>query len=149
MKILQGRRFSSAAWMLAMLLAAPCVVAQQVQQRYDLAFTPFLPVRTMMLKYEPMRIFLEERLQEQVALITAMDYKTFNQRMRNHDYAFVVTVANAAYLAHAEYGYTPMLRPVILTRPVLITSRKNRFKHLQDLRGATIALPDRLSVISM
>ncbi len=142
-------RFSCAICMLAMLLAAPSVVAQDRPQGFELAFTPFLPVRTMMAKYEPMRAYLEERLREPVALVTAMDYKTFNQRMRNHEYAFVVTVANAAYLAHTEYGYTPMLRPAILTRPVLVTSRVNRFKNLKDLRGASLALPDRLSVVSM
>lgn len=132
-----------------MLLAAPSVVAQEVQQRYELAFTPFLPVRTLMLKYEPMRVYLEERLREPVALVTAPDYKIFNQRMRNHDYAFVVAVANTAYLAHAEYGYTPMLRPAILTRPVLVTGKKSRIKNLKDLRGAIIALPDRLAVVSV
>lgn len=144
-----ARRSTSAAWMLILLLVTPCVIAQDVHQRFELAFTPFLPVRTMMLKYEPMRVFLEDRLKEPVALVTAMDYQTFNRRMRNYEYAFVVTVANSAYLAHSEYGYSPMLRPALLTRPVLVTSKKNRIKSLKGLRGASIALPDRLSVVSM
>ena len=149
MKTSQARHTRYKAWMFALLLESPCVFAQEVHQIFELAFTPFLPVRTMMLKYEPMRVYLEERLREPVALVTAPDYKTFNQRLRNHDYAFVVTVANAAYLAHTEYGYTPMLRPAILTRPVLVTSRESRFKKMKDLRGASLALPDRLSVVSM
>lgn len=40
-------RFSCAICMLAMLLAAPSVVAQDRPQSFELAFTPFLPVRTI------------------------------------------------------------------------------------------------------
>ena len=51
----------------------------------------------MMRNYEPMRAFLEARLQQAATLATAPDYKTFNVRMRQNDYAFVLTVANSAY----------------------------------------------------
>ena len=146
------RRYSRGwTWLAALLLLASgaSASAQESKPAFELAITPFLPVRTMMQNYEPMRAFLEVRLQEPVSLITAPDYKVFNERMRRYDYAFVVTVANSAYLAQSEYGYIPMLRPAILTRPVLVTTKQSPLKNLKALHGATLTMPDRLAVVSM
>lgn len=139
-----------AGWVAALcLLLTSSVVAKEWNQKFELGFTPFLPVRAMMQHYEPMRAYLEAQLQEPVTLVTAMDYQTFNERMRGYEYAFVVTVANSAYLANTEYGYVPMLRPAIPTRPVLITAKHSKIKNIKGLRGANLALPERLAVVSM
>lgn len=126
-----------------LMLLAPQVWA------FEIAFTPFLPVRTMLKNYEPMRVYLESHLHEPVTLITAPDYQSYNEHMRDHVYPFVITVANSAYLAYADYGYVPMLRPTIPTRPVLVISKSSRLNSIKALRGTTIALPDRLAIISM
>lgn len=131
------------------LLLAPCAGAETRNLQYELAFTPFLPVRTMMQNYQPMRIFLEARLQEPVTLVTAPDYKIYNERLRRQEYPFVITVANAAYLAQTEQGYVPMLRPSISTRPILVVGMHSDLKNLKELRGARIALPDPQSVVAM
>ena len=115
----------------------------------EIAITPFLPVRTLVQNYEPMRLYLEKRLQQPVLFITAPDYKTFNERTQNRDYAYVITVANAAYLAHTEAGYRPLLRPTIDTRPVLVVAKDTPLEHSADLRNKTIALSDRLAIVSM
>ncbi len=133
----------------AALLLAPCARAQASKVQYELAITPFLPVRTMMQNYQPMRAYLEAHLQEPVTLVTAPDYKTYNERIRQREYPFVITVANSAYLAHVEHGYVPMLRPTILTRPVLVVAAQSDLKSLKDMRGATLALPDPLAVVAM
>lgn len=86
------------------LLLAPCARAQTRHVQYELAITPFLPVRAMMQNYQPMRAYLETRLQEPATLVSAPDYKVYIERLRAHEYPFVITVANAAYLAHVEHG---------------------------------------------
>ena len=61
----------------------------------------------------------------------------------------MITVANSAYLAHVDHGYVPMLRPAVLTRPVLVVAAHASLASIPSLRGAVIALPDPLAVISM
>lgn len=115
----------------------------------EIAVTPFLPVRTLVQNYEPMRLYLEKRLQRPVIFITAPDYKTFHERTQKQEYNYLITVANAAYLAHTEAGYTPLLRPAIYTRPTLVVAKAAPLEHIADLRGKTIALSDPLAIVSM
>lgn len=42
-----------------------------------------------------------------------------------------------------------MLRPSILTRPVLVVDAHSDLKGLKDMRGAMLALPDPLSIVAM
>lgn len=140
---------SNAMLAVLMLLLAPRAQAEPGPAPFELAFTPFLPVRTMMQNYQPMRAYLESRLQEPVTLVTAPDYKIYNERMRLQEYPFVITVANSAYLAHVDHGYVPMLRPVILTRPALVVAAQSGLKSIKELRGATLAMPDPLAVVAM
>ena len=99
--------------------------------------------------YQPLRAYLELRLQEPVTLVTAPDYKTYNQRLQRHAYPFVIAVANSAYLACADYGYVPMLRPAIDTRPVLVVAKRSKLTSIKELRGATLTMADPLAIISM
>lgn len=144
-----GLRLIRSSRLLIILLIVPNAWAESQNVKYELAFTPFLPVRTMMQNYQPMRTYLEARLQEPVTFVTAPDYKAYNQRLHQHEYPFVITAANSAYLAYAEDGYVPMLRPIIPTRPVLVVAVHSKLKNIKELRGATLVLPDSLSVVAM
>lgn len=146
---MNGPRLIRSNAMLAVLLLLLAPHVQAGPAPFELAFTPFLPVRTMMLNYQPMRAYLESRLQEPVTLVTAPDYKIYNERMRLHAYPFLITVANSAYLAHVDHGYVPMLRPAILTRPALVVGVQSRLKSIKELRDAKLAMPDPLAVIAM
>lgn len=118
----------------------------------EIGVAPFLPVKTLVQNYAPMRVYLEKRLNEPVTFVTAPDYKSFNERTARHDYPLIITVANSAYLAWAESGYIPLLRPVIYTRPVLIIAKNQKLanmRDLRDLRGKTVAMSDVLAVVSM
>jgi phosphonate transport system substrate-binding protein len=115
----------------------------------EIAITPFLPVRTLVQHYEPMRLFLEKQLQQPVIFVTAPDYKTFNERILKREYSYLVTVANGAYVAIADAGYVPLLRPVIDTRPTLVVKLDAGIRRTADLRRKTVALSDRLALVSM
>jgi phosphonate transport system substrate-binding protein len=115
----------------------------------ELGMAPFLPARTLVQNYRPMRAYLEQQLEQPVIFVTAPDYKTFYERIQRHEYPIIITVANLAYLASAEAGYVPMLRPLIDTCPVLVVSKNSSLARVQDLRGKTVALPDPLAIISM
>jgi phosphonate transport system substrate-binding protein len=115
----------------------------------ELGVAPFLPARTIVQNYQPMRAYLEQHLQEPVLFVTAPDYKSFYERTQRREYPIIITVANAAYLAYAESGYVPMLRPIIDTRPVLVVPKSSNLTRVQNLRGKTVALPDPLAIIAM
>ncbi|TCV84327.1 phosphate/phosphite/phosphonate ABC transporter substrate-binding protein [Sulfurirhabdus autotrophica] len=115
----------------------------------EIGIAPFLPVKTLAQNYAPMRAYLEQRLKMPVTFVTAPDYKSFNERTGKHEYPLIITVANSAYLAWSEYGYIPLLRPVIYTRPVLVVSKNQNIASLKELRGKTIGMSDALAVVSM
>lgn len=143
-------RLLRAAW--AGFAGAVCLsslAARAELHGYDLAIAPFLPVRTLVQNYQPMREYLEKRLGEPVTLITAPDYKRFNAETLRHGYPFIVTVANSAWVAQADAGYVPLLRPAIDTRPTLVVAKESKWMQISDLRGQTIALPDPLAIVAM
>jgi ABC-type phosphate/phosphonate transport system substrate-binding protein len=146
-----ARQFSRGLRLLAVLLSllAPRAFATAQPLGFELAITPFLPVHTMIQNYQPMRTYLELRLQEPVTLVTAPSYKTFNERLRRHAYPFVITSANSAYLAYADFAYIPLLRPSIYTRPVLVVAKQSSVTRMQALRGTILTLPDPLAIVSM
>jgi len=115
----------------------------------ELGVAPFLPARTNVQNYQPMRAYLEQHLKEPVMFVTAPDYMTFYERTQRREYSIVITVAHAGYLAHTESGYVPMLRPVIDTSPVIVVPKNSSLARIQDLHGKTIALPDPLAIIAM
>ena len=115
----------------------------------ELGVAPFVPARTLVQNYQPMRAYLEQHLKKPVLFVTAHDYKAFYERTQRREYPVIITVANAAYLAYAESGYVPMLRPVIDTRPVLVVPKNSNLTRVQNLRGKTVALPDPLAIIAM
>ena len=141
-------------WLVAVLLTPGPVAADEsaapIQgSGLEIGIAPFLPARTLIQNYQPLRDFMEQKLHEPVLIITATDYRTFHTRIRDHHYPLVITVANSACLAHADSGYLPLFKPKVATRPVLVVAKDSKFKELRALRDQTIALPDPLAIISM
>lgn len=148
-----GASLRTILWLLALLspaISSPASATDPEQAAVlELAVAPYLPVQTLVRNYQPLRLYLERHLRQPVVIVTAPGYKTFYERTQRREYPVVVAAAHAAYLAHAEAGYVPMLRPVIDTSPVLVVSRQSSLARARDLRGKTVALPDPLALISM
>jgi phosphonate transport system substrate-binding protein len=116
---------------------------------FEIGIAPFLPVKTLVQNYAPMRDYLQSRLHEPVTIVSAPDYKTYYQRIQNREYPIIIAAANSAYLAWAESAYIPMLQPLIPTRPVLIVAKDSQVNKLSDLRGKTVSMSDTLAIVSM
>lgn len=114
----------------------------------ELAIVPYLPARTLLERYKPLRVHLERTLRRPVTLFTAPDYQTFIARTQSREYSFVVTVAHAARLAEQEAGYVPMLRPAMDTHAVLLVARDGPIRSVADLRGTRVAVPDTLAIVT-
>jgi phosphonate transport system substrate-binding protein len=136
------------AFLLLFGIGLPSLAAEKGAQ-IEIGIAPFLPVRTTVHNYEPMRVYLERRLKQPVTFVTAPDYRTFNERTSRYEYPFIITVANAAYLACMDAGYVPLLQPRNATWPVLVVAKDDPLPNLEALRDRKIALPDQMAVISM
>lgn len=115
----------------------------------EIGIAPFLPVKTLVQNYAPLRDYLQNRLHEPVTIVSAPDYKTYYQRIQKREYPVIIAAANSAYLAWSEAAYIPMLQPIILTRPVLVVAKNKTIKSLLDLRGKSVAMSDALAIVSM
>ncbi len=147
----RGARLLVAFGMLGVVPAAPAEPPAGAAKpaRLEIGIAPFLPARTLIRNYQPLRAYLEHELGETVEVVTAPDYRSFHQRIERREYPLVITVAHSAYLAHRDTDYIPLLRPQHATHPILVTALSASVQGLADLRGKHLALPDPLAIISM
>lgn len=136
-----------AAALLTLNAMATC--ASEQKPGIEIGIAPFLPVKTLVQNYAPLRDFLQSRLNEPVTIVSAPDYKTYYKRIQNRDYQIIITTASSAYLAWADYAYVPLLQPLNFTQPVVVVAKYQAFRQLSDLRGKTIAMSDATAVVSM
>jgi phosphonate transport system substrate-binding protein len=106
-------------------------------------------VKLLVQNYAPLCDYLQTRLHEPVTLVTAPDFKTFFNRIRNREYPVIITIPNSAYIAWSEYNYIPLLRPLVYTRAVIVVSQNQPLLQPEDLRGKTVAMPDAFITVSM
>lgn len=126
-----------------------CWSAARAAEELELAVLPYLPGRTVLELYKPLRIYLENRLGVTVSLVTAPNVPTFMRRTQRREYPFVITSSHGARLAQLEAGYIPLLRPNRDTHLLLLTKNKSKINALSDLRGKKIAFPDPLAFVSL
>jgi phosphonate transport system substrate-binding protein len=115
----------------------------------EITIAPFLPPQIFVQNYQPLRAYLEQRLGQPVVLLTAPDFRTFNQRLLRGELPFAIAVANSAQLAIAEAGYVPLLRPTTFTRPVVVVAKDSTINRIADLKNRHIATTDTMSTIAM
>jgi len=123
--------------------------AEEKSAGFEIAIAPFLPVKTLVQNYAPLRDYLQNRLHQPVTIISATDYKTYYKHIEKREYAIIITTASSAYLAWTESGYIPLLRPVINTSPVLVIRKDHPDLQLNDLRGKALAMSDATAIVSM
>lgn len=117
--------------------------------KLELGLLPHLSTRMLFDVYRPLREYLAKSLKRPVRLVTAPDYRTLIERTRRGEYGYLVTAPHFARLAQKESGYLPLVRADRDLGAILVTPRTAGIKDLQALRGAIVATPDRLAIVSM
>lgn len=115
----------------------------------EILIAPFLAPQVLLTRYAPLRAYLERTLERPVLIVTAPDYRTFNERMLRGETALSIAVANSAQLAIEDKGYVPYLRPEIYTRPTLVVAKESVIERVMDLKGSVVATTDPMGVIAM
>lgn len=132
-----------------LLLNAITVFAAEQTGGLVIGIAPFLPVKTLVQNYAPLRDYLEIKLNEPVTIVSAPDYKTYYKCIQKHDYHIIITTASSAYVAYTDYAYTPLLQPLNFTHPVVVIGKDQQITKLTELRNKTIAMSDATAVVSM
>lgn len=108
---------------------------------------PTLSARVLLKNYQPLQLYLERELKQQVELTTATDFKTFHLNTIEGKYDVVVTAAHMARLAQTEAKYVPIAVYRAANRAVLIEATDQPLRSIQDLRGKSLAIGDRNALI--
>ncbi|MEW6591244.1 MAG: phosphate/phosphite/phosphonate ABC transporter substrate-binding protein [Pseudomonadota bacterium] len=133
------------AFLLASCLAASAHAATPTPLRVGVL--PTLSAKVLLTNYQPMRTYLERELQRPVELLTAPDFKRFHQDTLAGDFDVLVTAPHLARLAQTEAGFQPIATYLSANRAILITSRSKPVKHVNELRGSSLAIFDPLAFI--
>lgn len=142
------------AFLLAFIMFKVCAAVQEPDDiepnhAIEIGIAPYLPIKTLIQNYAPLRDFLQKQLHEPVTIVSAPDYQTYYERIDNHEYPVIITTAHSALLAWTDSGYIPLLQPLNYTSPAIVTAKGKSLRYPDDLRGKKIAMSDALAIISM
>ncbi|HEY9097973.1 MAG TPA: PhnD/SsuA/transferrin family substrate-binding protein [Thiobacillus sp.] len=94
-----------------------------------------------------MSILLERELQRPIEMVTAPDFKRFQQDTLAGDFDLLVTAAHLARLNQVDSGFLPVATYQSANRAILIMSKNKPVKKLDELRGHELAIFDPLALI--
>ncbi|MCX8085907.1 MAG: phosphate/phosphite/phosphonate ABC transporter substrate-binding protein [Rhodocyclaceae bacterium] len=110
---------------------------------------PYLPARRLVALYAPLVPVLEATLKQPIEIASAPDYPQHLARLRAGEYDIVADSLFLPRIAQRELGHIPIARTRAPLEPILVVSRASPVKSLVDLRGAVIAVTDRLAALSV
>lgn len=131
-------------FVLLMCLAGAAQAAPEPPLRVGVL--PTLSVKALLTSYEPLRVYLERSLQRPVEFVTATDFARFHQDTLAGDFDLALTAAHLARLAQLEAGFVPVATYLSVNRALLITSKRQPVRKVEELRGASLAIFDPLAL---
>lgn len=114
----------------------------------EIGVFPYLSTRAVLGIYRPFQQYLEKHLQRPVFIVTAPDMRTFVERTQAGAYPIVVTAPHFARFAQQEAGYRPLLRAKRDLVGVVLVREGSAIRHVADLRGKTVGVPDALTIVT-
>ncbi len=137
-------------FLLGLLLATAswCAFAAG-QQPLSIGLFPNLSTRLLLETYQPLREFLEQQLQQPVVMYTAPDFHSFISRTQNGEYDIIVTAPHFARLAQTDAGYQPLFAYRNDITAAVVVRKDSQLNDISQLRGAKIAAPDRLAMVTL
>lgn len=110
---------------------------------------PYLSARALLVTYTPLKDYLEVRLHRLVTISSAPDFREFHERTLRGEYDLVITPPHFAWLAQTDARYIPINVYTKVLRTVFVVARDSPIKSVAGLRAKTIAIPDRLAIVSI
>ena len=147
MKISSCLRYIASRQLLVLLALLSPSLACADTHVLKIGLLPVLSARVLLTNYQPLRAYLERELHQPVELVTATDFRTFHLSTIAGDYDAVVTAPHFARLAQLDAKYIPLASYRSANRAILITAKDRPLKSLNELRGQSLATPDRHAMV--
>lgn len=135
-------------WLLlaAMLSGRPALAAES--RPLEIGLVPNVSPRALFQAYQPLREFLEKRLQRPVQLYTAPDFKDFYTRTGQGEFDIVVTPPHFARAAQVEAGYVPMLQYQTPLKAIVVAPNDG-VSQLEELKGKRLAIVGDVAIVTL
>jgi phosphonate transport system substrate-binding protein len=145
------RRLNRFSVLLFLTLLSGVVQAAEspVPPPLKIGVVPYLSTRALINSYQPLRHFLQNSFGRPVEVYTATGFKAFFESTDEGAFDLIVTPAHFARIAQIDKGFVPLVRYSTGGRGLFVVPQQSRMKDIHDLRGQTIAVPDRLSLAAI
>lgn len=127
------------------LLATPSLAAEKP---LILGVFPYVSGYSVVSKFTPLRDYLAAELKRPVQVYTAPDFRTFIERTQRGDYDIALTAPHMARLAILEANYAPLATYKATLQTLIVVKKDSPYTRLADLRGKSIAIPDKLALVT-
>lgn len=98
--------------------------------------------------YAPLGHYLSARLKAPVQFYTAANFHAYLETLARGGYDIAVVPPHLAWYAVDKGAYVPLARYTAKLRGVLVVRRGSPIRSIEDLRGARIAFPDPLALMT-
>lgn len=110
---------------------------------------PYINSYAVVSQFVPVRDHLATQLGRPIQVFTASDFRSFFERTQKEEYDIVLTAPHFARLAITEANYVALATYKAELNSVIIVKRDSPIQQLSELRGKSIAVPDKLAIVTM
>lgn len=139
------RRWSLHVVFGALLLASPG--ARPADAPLSFGIFPYLSPQLLVAQFKPLANHLQQAAGRPLSIETAPNYTAFRDRTRAGDYDIIFTAPHFGRLAELESQYQAIAVTRYRVSGVVFVGKDSPIRQLSELRGKTIAMPPRVSMV--
>jgi phosphonate transport system substrate-binding protein len=139
------RRRSFRAIVGVLLLVSPCVRSADAPLSFGIF--PYLSPQLLVTQFKPLANHLQQAAGRPLSIETAPNYIAFRDRTRAGDYDIIFTAPHFGRLAEMETQYQAIAVTRYRVSGVVCVGKDSSIRQLSELRGKTIAMPPRVSMV--
>lgn len=108
---------------------------------------PYVSPGQLMQFHNPLKIYLESKLQRPVELVTAPDFAGFMKRTQSGEYDLILTAPHLGRLAEQRDGYVRVVKTGHEVQGVFLARRDSAIRSLADLKGKQVMIAQPISIV--
>lgn len=150
-----GRRtglFGLGAWLLLGSISPGSlaqVTAGASRAPLQLGVLPITSTRVLLRNYQHLQQYLERELGQPIELVTAPDFRSFQRATLEGRYDLIATASHLGRQAQLDAAYLPLARYSASHRTLLLMSREQPVRSIEELRGRSLSGPDAMTLAAM
>lgn len=136
-------RFICIFQFLALMYTAPA----SAEQELSFGIFPYISPASLVEFQSPLKRYIEENLNQPVAIVTAQDFDTFLERTQKAEYDILYTAPHFGRIAQKQNGYIPLVMTSHKVQGYFLVKNESPVKKLEDLKDKTVMIAQRKSVL--